>query len=281
MPCDLNESSKPEAREDIRRANRKAFDEAALVHAKYHLKKLLDAFSSGAPLRMDGLPGAILLEQGITGKSVAHLCCNNGRELLAVKRLGAERCVGFDISNEFIRQAQDLAKAGSIECEFERSDVYEIPTRYDAGFDVVLVTPGSLCCLPDLRGFFGVASRLLRPYGLLLMHEMHPMIDVYYRAPSRRPIWPVRSYFQCGPTAMTGGLDYYKRRRYKAKPFYFVHHKMSDIIQACIDSGLMLETFEENAKDMTGGVFRHFERRIQRIPLSYILTARRRNGKGA
>jgi ubiquinone/menaquinone biosynthesis C-methylase UbiE len=68
-----------------------------------------------------------LLQIGVKGKAVAQLACNNGRELLSIKNMGAERCVGFDIAEEFIKQAEELNQAAQLDCEFVVSNIYEIP----------------------------------------------------------------------------------------------------------------------------------------------------------
>ena len=266
--------------EDISRANQAAFDEAAPVHGKYYFDELLAGFRTKGFSCLRGIRKRMLLEHGIAGKAIAQFCCNNGRELLSLKNLGAGRCVGFDIADDFLAHGKAFAEAGGIECTFECCDVYRIPESYNDRFDIVLVTPGALCYMVKLGGFFEAASRLLKPDGWFFLHEMHPLVEVYFRGLSARARRPLRSYFDPGPFETTDGLDYYKRKRRRSKPCYFMHHTMSDIIQACIDCGLALETFEEQPQDVSGvfsgGLFRRFQRRVQAIPLSYVLTAGRR-----
>jgi len=52
------------------------------------------------------------------------------------------------------------------------------------------------------------------------------------------------------------------------------HHKMSDIIMACIDSGLTLERFEEHPHDIGSDHGALAASGIQ-LPMSYVLVARR------
>jgi len=52
----------------------------------------------------------LLKRLGIEGKSIAHLCCNNGVELMSLKNMGAGRCVGFDISDAAVAEATTRAK---------------------------------------------------------------------------------------------------------------------------------------------------------------------------
>ena len=269
--------------EDVSRASQEVFNEAVALHGKYYYKELLEGFRTKGFSCLRGARKKAIAEHGIEGKAIAHLCCSNGRELLSLKNLGAGRCVGFDIAEDFLAHAREFAAAGGIDCTFECCDVYQVPASYDAQFDIVFVSPGTLFCMVDLKGFFEVAARLLKPEGWLFINEIHPLTDVYLRRVAVPAAHAQRSYFDPGPFATNDGLDYCKGKRYRSKPFYITHHKMSDIIQACIDSGLLLESFEEHAQEISRvlsyglrGLLGRFRRRIQAIPKSYVLTARRR-----
>src|SRR6266540_2015773 len=91
-------------------ANRRAWNEAAPVHDKYRLTQVVTDFHQPGPSSLSAVATQILKQIDLEGKSVAQLCCNNGRELLSIKHLGAGRCVGFDISDNFIEQARELAQ---------------------------------------------------------------------------------------------------------------------------------------------------------------------------
>lgn len=93
---------------------------------------------------MDTLKTRLFTDIGVKGKSVARSRYNNGRELLSVRTLGAGRCVGFDISEEFIKQARLLTRTNNREGEFVFVDAHEIPASYDGCFDMVFFTSGSL-----------------------------------------------------------------------------------------------------------------------------------------
>ncbi|HKA55002.1 MAG TPA: class I SAM-dependent methyltransferase, partial [Candidatus Binatia bacterium] len=135
-------------------ANRLAWNEAAPIHRRQRFARLLADFRRPGYGCLDAVETAKLREIGLAGKAVAQLCCNNGQELLSIKNLGAGRCVGFDISDDFIAQARELAAAGGIACEFVRTDVYDIPPDYHGAFDLVYITIGALCWMPDLAPFF-------------------------------------------------------------------------------------------------------------------------------
>ncbi len=92
-------------------ANREAWDQAAALHRSQNMESLLAGFRRPGHSCLDEIETERLQALGVAGKDVAQLCCNNGRELLSVKNMGAGRCVGFDAAKGFIEQARELAAA--------------------------------------------------------------------------------------------------------------------------------------------------------------------------
>ncbi len=262
---------------EISRINQEAWDEVSFIHKKSRFKKLLKNFSRPGASNIRGIKQEALLAHGLKNQAVFQPCCNNGRDLLSIKNLGASRCFGFDLSSEFIKQGKELAEAGKITCELVQADVYQLDRSYDDQFDIAYITAGSLSPLPDLEGFFAVIYRLMRPGAWLFLQEVHPLMDMFELEPSIRPQWLrfKHSYFRKKPYLVKKGLDYYRSTTYDAKPYYRFHHTMAEIIQTLIDCGLVLETFREYADDASGGRFKKIKNRKIVPPISYILTARR------
>jgi SAM-dependent methyltransferase len=145
-------------------ANRAAWNASAPHHRRAAwYEGILKGFAKPGHLCLDDILTGRLLALDVAGKDVAQLCCNNGREILSVKNLGAGTCVGFDQAGAFLEQAEEFRATGGIDCRFVETDVYRVPSDFDASFDIVLITIGVLGWMPDLPGFFAVASRLLRP----------------------------------------------------------------------------------------------------------------------
>ncbi len=261
-------------RKEITNANRESWEEVAPLHRVQNLERLMSAFQEPGYSCLDEVETARLLALGVAGKDVAQLCCNNGRELLSIKNMGARRCVGFDGAQGFIEQARELAAAGAIDCTFVGIDVYEIPSDYDTCFDLATVTIGVLGWMPDLRGFFSVAARLLRPGGALFIYEQHPILDMVEPGKADEPVSWDYSYFREEPFVETEGLDYYGGGTYESKPLSSFHHTMSDIIMAGIESGLGVEHFQElpNHISMT---WYNVAQQGPRLPMSYTLVLRK------
>lgn len=252
-------------------ANRLAWNRAAPVHARQQMEQLLAGFARPDYTALDAIATGMLQSVGLQGRTVAQLCCNNGRELISMVRLGARSGVGFDISEEFVAQGRLLAAAADADCRFVAGDVYDIPAAYDAAFDLVYVSVGALGWLPDLPGFLGIARRLLRPLGWLAIYEMHPILDMLECEPADPP--PLRySYFRTEPYVESGGLDYFGASEYESPPTYWFHHTMAEVIGACLGAGLCLHSFAEYPHDISN-VFAYLEPNTIKLPLSYTLTA--------
>ncbi len=233
-------------------ANRDAWDEAAPRHAKVNQARLLEEFSKPGYSTLDDHCLDRLNEIGIEGKSVAQLCCNNGRELLSLKNLGAGRCIGFDASAAFIEQARALANtSGHTDVEFVTTDIYDIPPDKRGPYDIVMTTIGVFGWMPDLDGFFEVIAELTCSGGHLFIEESHPVLMMYEEGEGDEPSYLAYSYFKEDPWVETSGIDYYEGIKYPSKTHYCFQHTLADIIMAAINAGFVLRHFAELGFDIT------------------------------
>jgi ubiquinone/menaquinone biosynthesis C-methylase UbiE len=234
-------------------ANREAWEEAAPVHAKSNQARLLKAFSQPGYNTLDRHCLDRLNEIGVEGKSIAHVCCNNGRELLSLKNMGAGKCVGFDASVAFIEQARELADvSGHTDVNFVVTDVYDIAKAHAGPFDIVIITIGVFGWMPDLTGFLKVLARLTRAGGHLFIEETHPVLMMYEEGEGGAPAYLKYSYFKQEPWVETSGLDYYQGIKRPSKPNYSFQHTLADIVMAAIGVGFSLEHFAEFGYDISG-----------------------------
>ncbi len=96
---------------DYTNANREAWNEVTPKHQAYAKEKLDELFSrSGYIIQNHEALLNIFKTLPIEGKDLIHLCCNNGSELLSIKNMGANRCVGIDICDEAITEARNRSK---------------------------------------------------------------------------------------------------------------------------------------------------------------------------
>ena len=194
-------------RNDYTAANRLAWNEAAPIHKKLKFDQLIESVRQPGYSCLDSIETAQFHGIGLANKAVAQIGCNNGRELLSVKNLGAGRCVGFDISDQFIDQARQLATAGQIDCEFVCTDAYRISNQYTNTFDVVYITIGVLSWMPDIQQFFEVVARVLKPNCWLFVYELHPVLEMFEPSEQDDPPRAQNSYFKTDPYVEEEGLD--------------------------------------------------------------------------
>lgn len=230
---------------DYLRANIAAWDEVAPIHGRHNQAKLVEAFSRPGFSCLDEIETDILKGLSIGGKDVAQVCCNNGRELLSLKTLGAARCVGFDGAQGFLDQARELADAADQDAEFVCCDAHEIPESYHSSFDLVTITIGVLGWMPDIDRFFSAIEKLLKPGGVLFIYEHHPIVNMIKPASAEEPVEWELSYFRAEPYVDASGLDYYGSEDYDAKPVASFSHKLSDIFMAAVKTGVQIESFKE------------------------------------
>ena len=261
---------------DYREKNRAAWNQAAPVHRQQRSLDLHAAVRQPGFNVLDDVARRILGEIGVQGKRVAQLCCNNGRELISACNMGAAGGVGFDISDAFITEARELTALSGAPCEFERSDVLEIPDAYNGGFDLAWMTIGALTWIEDLGALFAVCSRLVKPGGILFLYEMHPVLDMlstpedeeYDPQDELKIVFP---YFSHEPWVSSDGLDYIGKTTYESAESVCFPHSLSEIFTQVLRSGFRLRAFEEYAHDISAA-FAHLEK-YGKIPMCYTLVA--------
>ena len=264
----MTEPLQPKA---IHEVNRRMWNETAAVHARGYVQQLREEVQRPDFSTFDEVEKRIFGLIDLKDKAVIQLCCNNGRELLSIKKAGAGRCVGVDISDDFIAQGRELATLGGLDIEFMRTDVYELSADLDGQFDLVYITVGALIWLHDLKSFFGIAARLLKPGGQLFIYEMHPVLNMY---DPQKGFLPQDSYFIKGPLLEGAGPDYMDGSQTVSSDCYWYPHKLADILGAVLRNGLLLTHFDEYGHDLAM-IFHAFEDYDKKPPLSYSLLARK------
>lgn len=240
----------------ITEANREAWNEVTPIHQKHRPENYQELFRQKGFSTLDNLITTKLNQVGLKGKTAAQLCCNNGRETLSLLNLGADRAVGFDISDEAVTEARELARSAGLECEFVRTDVYDITNEHFGKYDMVFITIGGLSWLPDLNRFFGVVSNMLKPGGDLVIYEQHPFLYVFatevdddFDPDFRTKV--AFSYFRTDPWRDDQGIDYIGKTTYKSKPNFSYTQKVSDIVNGIVKNGIRLDEFNEYSHDIS------------------------------
>lgn len=178
----------------------------------------------------------------VVGLRLLHLACANGNDTLSWAGLGAE-VTGVDISAVGIAAAQASAAATGGPARFLVADLYELPP--DLGqFDVVYLSYGVVCWLPDLVRWAAILRGLVRPGGRLALFEHHPIWETVGVRSGRFAAYA--DYFGRGQDR-GGPADDSKRPVgwTPDTPFTSFVWPVSDVVSAVLGAGFQLEVFRE------------------------------------
>lgn len=208
----------------------------------------------------------------LQGKTIAQFACNNGRELLSAMQLGPACGYGFDIADNFINQARQIAqKIGRTDVEFVSGNLLEVDAPYLNKFDLIFFTIGAITWFEDLSQLFAVVAKCLKPGGNLLINDFHPFMNMI-PLPGEDGFNPEHlnqfcySYFRKDPWIENNGMSYITPD-YHSKIFTSFTHTLSDIFTALIASGIQIKSFREFDYDVNvTDVYNN-----KGLPLSFIL----------
>ena len=126
---------------EISNANRQAWNEAqSMVPEDYKRQVIKDLKEGKNRIDQDILK---ILMQIVKGKRVCQFCCNNGRELLSLRKYEPKELIGFDMSDALITEANSMASGLNCDCKFIQTDIYDI-IDYQNYFDILFITIGVL-----------------------------------------------------------------------------------------------------------------------------------------
>jgi SAM-dependent methyltransferase len=224
----------------------------------------------------DALVFAKIKALDLSGKTIAQIPCNNGRELLSLMQLGTVSAFGFDLSDAAIAEAKELAALAQLNATFERVDVLEISSSYNSCFDFIYISEGSLQWFPHLGDFFAVIARLLKPEGQMLLFEIHPFAFLFEEGFNLRAgnIESLISYFDRGPHTYATGLDYVGGTEYEASECSWFLHRISEIITAVLGSGFSIQEFDEYNFELADN---EQAKGLDKLPLSYLILGKKTN----
>jgi len=251
--------------------NRIYWNEVASVHQENYVNELYQRISDPDFTTFDPIEQKLFKRINLSGKAVAQICCNNARELISVKKAGAFRCVGFDISDEFIKQGEKLKQAAEVEVELVCTDIYDLDDAYDNQFDLLYITIGVLGWLQDLKTFFTILGRLLKPGGQIFMYEMHPILELFEEDSGST----IRNdYFNKKPYFEKDKNDYMNPTEIIKSPCYWFHHPLSEILGSFIEHGFNITHFDEYAHDISNRAA-FLSEQENRPPMSFSLIAKK------
>lgn len=225
----------------------------------------------------------------VAGKRILHLQCHFGADTLALAQRGAD-VVGLDFSPRAVAAARALADELGLagRARFVEANVYDAPVAIPEpnGFDLVYVTWGALCWLPDIAGWARIAGGFVRPGGALYLAEGHPVAMVFDDATPMGDGRPglFAPYFLSDALVLDEVTDYADpaARLVNTRTHQFIH-PLASIVTGLVGAGLRLDWLHEHdavpwrmfecLREDPDGMFRWPERPW--LPLAFSLRATR------
>ncbi|MCB9164803.1 MAG: class I SAM-dependent methyltransferase [Flavobacteriales bacterium] len=215
----------------------------------------------------------------VAGRDLLHLQCHFGQDTLSLARLGAQ-VTGSDISDAAIDEARKLTERCGLKADWHCGNVLDRVERFESSFDVVFTSYGTIGWLPELRSWAANIANYLRPGGLFVFVEFHPVVWMFDNAFTRIQY----AYFNRERIVEEEQGSYADRKAPERLASVSWNHDLAEVLTALMDVGLVIERFVE----LDGSPHACFENAVQgadglyrikgmegRIPMVYGLVARK------
>lgn len=176
----------------------------------------------------------------IRGKSILHLQCHFGQDTLSLARLGAS-VTGVDLSDKAIEKANELAKKINIEADFICCDIYDLPKYLNKQFDIVFTSYGTIGWLPDLNKWGQIISRFLKPKGIFVFAEFHPVVWMFDDNFDKIGY----NYFNSGAIVETVSGTYADKDADITQQYVMWNHGIGEVLNSLISNGIEINSFDE------------------------------------
>ena len=180
-------------------------------------------------------PAELPFLRHIEGRDVCVLGSGDNEVVFAIAGMGA-RVTSVDVSERQLEIARERAGVLGLEVSFMREDVTDLADMQDGSFDVVYTGGHISIWVSDIRKYYGEAARILRPGGLFMVNEYHPIRRMWHESGGPTPR---HEYFKRGP---------YEYRSDRGLPQFEFHWTVSDHIQAMLDAGCDVVKVDEHGK---------------------------------
>lgn len=259
--------------ENYKEVNRQLWNRRTEVHFTsefYDVKGFLEGKNSLNSIELE-------LLGDLKNKKILHLQCHFGQDSISLSRLGAS-VTGVDLSDKAIEKGKELAGQAGTEVRFVCCDLYDLEQHLNETFDIVFTSYGTIGWLPDLSKWAKIVSQFLKPGGMFVFAEFHPVIwmfDYDFKTVAY-------DYFNSGPIVETENGSYADRNADLQHSSVSWNHGISEVLNSLMVQGLQIQVFNEynyspyncfnNTVEFEPGKFRiaHLE---HKIPMVYALKA--------
>jgi SAM-dependent methyltransferase len=231
------------ARTDALRTNLLAWEATMRRHRRHRGDEAARLAAGDDPPDLTAVDGALArATRDFADRDVLHLLCNHGDVSVALARR-ARSVLGVDFSAEAVAEARDLARATRSGARFVRAEAMRFLARTTRRFDAAVAAWGVTCWIPDVRAFARGVARVLRPGGVFVLVDGHPMAntafgvgdadDGYFPDPEGRP------------RRERWTIDYVGAGHGAPVAIAWWQWPVGDVVTALAEAGLVLESLRE------------------------------------
>ena len=184
--------------------------------------------------RLAGLP--------IKGQRVLALAGGGGWHPVLFAELGADTTV-LDISARQLKVVRELARARGVKVRLVQGDMRDLSEFADGSCDIVWHSH-SIVFVPDADRVIAEVGRVLAPGGVYRASTMHPVTLRMYGTWTGTGWGFNQSYFADGAVPYEDATWEFKDIKVTA-PTLEYGHRISDLINACVAAGLVIDGFWE------------------------------------
>jgi SAM-dependent methyltransferase len=230
--------------DDAAKVNRRRWDALAERHGRgyddfYDVPRFLSGGSSLNDRERSEVAAAV---GGVAGLHLLHLQCHFGLDTLSWSREGA-RVTGVDFSPMAVSRARQLAAEAGLVAEFIESDVLKLPISLSGRFDIAFASYGVLCWIASAGAWMRSAAACLRPGGVLVLIDMHPLVSM---VDTVDPLVVSTPYAGEKPVVSLSGSSYaisgLDRQVHETIQY---PHGLGEVVSAAASAGLWVESLTE------------------------------------
>jgi len=218
-------------------------------------KAHVDPASALAPAEMPFL-------KDVDGKDVCVLGSGDNEVAFALAGMGGA-VTSVDISERRLEVAADRARTLGLDVSFLRADVTDLRALSDGSFDLVYTGGHMSVWVSDITKYYAEAVRTLRPGGLFVVNDYHPIRRMWLGADGPEPN---HRYLDRGPYEYTSD---------EGLPTFEYHWTTADHIQAVVDAGCRIVKVDEHGEKIEDEFW--LEANLDKLP-AYLLIVGRKGG---
>jgi len=183
--------------------------------------------------------------QDLKGKKVLHIQCHFGQDSISLARMGAN-VTATDISDKAIAAARKFNESCGTDVTFIETDTYHINDHLKEQYDLIFMSYGVICWLPDLKRLFDIIYDRLAPGGRVLSIEFHPML-MTFDFNTKEIAYGYKNHGVYEEILEASYVEDQAKKE-NTSPLgreYFWQHSLEEIVMPLINKGVPLTAFRE------------------------------------